>query len=154
MKAYKIVLLLSAVLLSACYQPKNTMESKQNYMGNSHINSQKYSLFYISSDDIKSPKLSLKELIMNGELIVHNGCLSIKSPMLNHIHTLVIPKSNNILLNDDKEIIGIINTKSNKKLLIGDKVSLSGVNSVKSYFSEKPVPKECSQTLLFTGEVF
>ncbi|WFF38264.1 hypothetical protein LU290_08370 [Moraxella nasibovis] len=169
MKNISISLLCLSMLLSACQQTNgidktkpNEAENQQktNIVENTKIKKaeptiENKEIFYLTSDDISDMPTELREHLTSMDLIIHNNCLSLKSRNdEDKIYTFVLSDEKEILFDENKKIIGLTNPKSKKKFLIGEQVGLSGTNSVNATSSKKPVPKECSQTLLFTGEVF
>lgn len=169
MKIYAISLLSFSLFLSACQQingtdnvKSNSVETQQNtnIVENTEIKKaeppiENKEIFYLTQNDISDMPKYLYEHLTSMDLIIHNHCLSLKSRNdEDKIFTFVLSDEKEILFDENKRIIGLISPKSKKKFLIGEQVGLSGTNSVDATLSKKPVPKECSQTLLFTGEIF
>lgn len=168
MKFHAISLLCLSMLLSACQQTNDIDKTKQNevktgqntnIIENAEIKNaeppiENKEIFYLTRNDISHMPTELQEHLTSMDLIIHNNCLSLKSRNdEDKIYTFVLSDEKEILFDENKKIIGLINPKSKKKFLIGEQVGLSGTNSVNATSAKKPVPKECSQTLLFTGEI-
>lgn len=164
MKFHAISLLCLSMLLSACQQTNDIDKTKQNevktgqntnIIENAEPPIENKEIFYLTRNDISNMPTELQEHLTSMDLIIHNNCLSLKSRNdEDKIYTFVLSDEKEILFDENKKIIGLINPKSKKKFLIGEQVGLSGTNSVNATLSKKTVPKECSQTLLFTGEIF
>ncbi len=169
MKIHTIFLLCLSIFLGACQQTNgidntksNEIETNQNtnIIENTEIKKSEplmennKEIFYLTRSDIVNKPKHLREHRTAMDLIIHNNCLSLKS--INDedkIFTFVLSDEKEILFDENKKIIGLMNPKSKKKFLIGQRIRLSGTNTVNATSSTKPVPKECSQTLLFTGEI-
>lgn len=165
MKIHTIYCLLLSVFLSACQQtngidktkPVETQQ-KTNIVENTEIKKveipiENKEIFYITSNDISDMPKYLYEHIATMDLIIHNNCLSVKAIDEDKIFTFILSDEKEILFDENKKIIGLINPKSKKKFLIGERIALSGTNTINAISSKKTVPKECSQTLLLTGEI-
>lgn len=118
------------------------------------FNDENKEIFYVQSQDIINPKKFLLQSRVPAILMIYNNCLSLKVLNQNDkIYTLIIPNSNKILFDNGQNIIGLESIKSNKKIFIGDLVSLNGFGGYDASSSKKIVPKECSQHLISTAEV-
>lgn len=167
MKIYTISLLCLSILLSACQQTKNISHVKSNEIKTEPINhmidnsqniavalsNDSQEIFYVTRNDMVNLPKYLYEHRVPATLIVHHNCLSIKTLNEEHISTFIVSDGKEILFDDNQKIIGLINNKSKKKFLIGDRIRLSGTNTVHATSSTKPVPKECSQKLVLTGDI-
>lgn len=165
MKIHTINCLFLSVFLSACQQtngidktkPVETQQ-KTNIVENTEIKKveipiENKEIFYITSNDISDMPKYLYEHIATMDLIIHNNCLSVKAIDEDKIFTFILSDEKEILFDENKKIIGLINPKSKKNFLIGERIALSGTNTINAISSKKTVPKECSQTLLLTGEI-
>lgn len=167
MKIHTISLLCLSMLLSACQQTNgidntkpNEVKTQQNTNIVENVKIKKAEppienkeIFYLTRNDISDMPKYLYEHRDTMNLVVHNNCLSVKAIDENKIFTFVLSDENEILFDENKKIIGLINPKSKKNFLIGEQVGLNGTNTVNATSSNKPIPKECSQTLLFTGGI-
>ncbi len=169
MKIHAICLLCLSIFLGACQQTNgidntksNEIETNQNIniIENTEIKKSEplmennKEIFYLTRSDIVEMPKHLEELRDGMDLIIHHHCLSLKSrDGENKIFTFVLNSHDEILFDENKKIIGLMNPKSKKKILIGERVGLGGLTTRPAAVSKKPVPKECSQTLLFTGEI-
>lgn len=167
MKMHAISFLCLSMLLSACQQTNGIDNTKPNevktgqntnIVENVEIKKaeppiENKEIFYLTSNDIADMPKYLYEHRDAMNLVIHNNCLSVKTINEEKYFTFILSDEKAVLFDENKNIIGLINPKSKKKILIGEKVGLSGTNSVNATSSKKPVPKECSQTLLFTGEI-
>lgn len=164
MRIYHIVSFCLLVFLSACQQTNGIDNIKTNQNAKTTENSEvkkielpteNKEIFYLTEKDIIEMPKYLAQMRNGMDLIIYHNCLSLKSRNSeNKIYTFVLNDDSKVLFDENQKIIGIINTTSNKKILLGDIVGLNGLTSEPATLSKKPVPKECSQTLLFTGEVF
>ncbi|OOS05296.1 hypothetical protein SAMN02745664_104111 [Moraxella cuniculi DSM 21768] len=84
---------------------------------------------------------------------MYNQCLSVRSFLSGKTYTLATPNANEILFDDNQNVIGLLNKKSKRRILIGDEIVLDSTNTVNANASTKPVPKDCSQELLITAAV-
>lgn len=167
MKMHAISFLFLLILLSACQQTNGTdkikpneveNQQKTNIVENAEIKNveppiENKEIFYLTRNDISHMPTELQEHLTDMDLIIHNNCLSVKAIDEDGIFTFILNSTNEILFDENKNIIGLINPKSKKQILIGERVGLSGTNTVNATSSKKLVPKECSQTLLFTGKI-
>ncbi|MFB6348595.1 hypothetical protein ACFBZI_03925 [Moraxella sp. ZJ142] len=167
MKIHTISFLCLAMLLSACQQTNDIDKSKPNEVEikknadivrstkikNSETPIGNKEIFYLTRNDIFNMPIEMQEHVVGMDLVIYHNCLSVKSIGEEEYFTFILSDENLILFDENQKIIGLINPKSNKKFLIGDNVELSGTNTVNATSSKKPVPKECSQTLLFAGEI-
>lgn len=167
MKMHVISFLCLSMLLGACQQTNgidntkpNEVKTQQNTNIVENVEIKKVEppienkeIFYLTSNDISDMPKYLYEHIATMDLIIHNNCLSVKAIDEDKIFTFILSDEKEILFDENKKIIGLINPKSKKNFLIGERIALSGTNSVNATSSKKPVSKECSQTLLFTGEI-
>lgn len=110
--------------------------------------------FYVRQSDFTSLPRELAEHVITMKLIMHNGCLSLNSiDDENRIFTFVLLNDTEILFDDNQKIIGIMDGKSKKKILIGEGFGINSTGGVDPALSKKPIPKECSQTLLVIGGI-
>ncbi|QEY24205.1 hypothetical protein [Neisseria animalis] len=110
-------------------------------------------IFYLTGDDILDNGLMIEPLVST-RLIVYNGCLSEGNPHHpENIGTLAIPKHNDLLFDDNRQLIGLVNKNSQRKILIGDYIALSGIKNLSATSSTKPIPEACSQNITTTQEI-
>lgn len=115
-----------------------------------------YKQFFILSKDLKFDKdLHQLEAIWVGKLTLHNNCLSILvEGDKETLYTLVVPKNYEILFDNQKNIMGIKNIKSNEQYKIGESLTFGGlaVDKVKMN-SNKSIPNYCEPRLALPGDI-
>lgn len=166
MKKQITVAIASMLTLTACQQSTTGKPVASHDQNKPAYTQSKNQTIFQSSDQTSSPKMvyikfdnipnktePLAEHRYPAILDIYNNCLSIKTLDTGEFSTLVVPNANEILFDDNQNIIGLLNKESKRKILIGDKISLSGTNTVDASASTKPVPKDCSQELLITAAV-
>ncbi|WFF38263.1 hypothetical protein LU290_08365 [Moraxella nasibovis] len=165
MKNIAISLLCLSLLLTACHKPNNIdMQKNDNLATKDGIQSntensidgsinKKVDIFYLLNDDIVLQDNLFLEHRFPAILTVNKKCLSIETINEGKIYTLVIPNTNEVLFDENKNVIGLFNKSTKRKILISEKIGLSDSKAVTPTSSKKEVPKDCSETLLLTQEI-
>ncbi|VEG12291.1 hypothetical protein [Moraxella cuniculi] len=160
MKKQITVAIVSMLTLTACSNPAiNEPSTKARPIKSSEMqqdqnkNQDTQSIFYLNSADVLLTDNLLAEHKPPASLIVYNQCLSVRSFLSGKTYTLATPNANEILFDDNQNVIGLLNKKSKRRILIGDEIVLDSTNTVNANASTKPVPKDCSQELLITAAV-
>ncbi|WP_149945204.1 hypothetical protein [Acinetobacter baumannii] len=86
------------------------------------------SLFILAKDVRVDPNLAQLEAIFQGNLTLHNNCLSIiVRGDRETMHTLVIPKQYEVFFDNHNKVIGLKNIKSKELYRLGESLQFSGI---------------------------
>lgn len=163
MKIKFISVLVLSCCLMACQQNSQTKAietttanemPKTTDTHNQPIANNKIDIFYLTDDNINFNE-AISQPRLGADLILHNHCLSIKVDDVNgeNIGMLAIPHNAKVIFDDKQNIIGLLNTKTKKQILFGERIGLSALGAVDIELSNKKVPKHCPKIIYITHEI-
>ncbi|WP_312080389.1 hypothetical protein [Acinetobacter schindleri] len=166
MKIHTHILVFSSFFLNGCFFNANEKHSSNNKSDlDRSISAEKTAIkplkndlkqFFILARNVKlDPNLAQLEAIFQGNLILHNNCLSIlvrnDRPT---IHTLVIPGQYEVFFDNNNKIIGLKNIKSKEVYSLGETLHFLGIafDDEKMKLSEN-LPSYCAPRLALPGGI-
>lgn len=164
MKIQTCILVFSSFFLNGCFFDTNEKYTSNNKSDiDPSVSAEKtnikplksdYKQFFILARDIKfDPNLAQLEAIFQGNLTLHNNCLSIiVRGDRETLHTLVIPKQYEVFFDNYNRVIGLKNIKSKEVYRLGENLQFLGIafDDEKMKLSEK-LPSYCSPKLALPG---
>lgn len=166
MKIQTYILVFSSFFLNGCFSDINETKTSTNTSNidpsmsakSTNVRSLKsdYKQFFILARDVKfDPNLAQLEAIFQGNLTLHNNCLSIivrnDRPT---IYTLVIPGQYEVSFDHHNKVIGLKNIKSKEVYRLGENLHFLGIafDDEKMKLSEK-LPGYCAPRLALPGGI-
>lgn len=149
------IMLMFSILVSACQKTNSIDQIKSNEVKiHQDTNAVRHTeiknvetlienkeIFYLTSNDIFDMPKDVNQHMVSMDLVIYNNCLSVKSIGEEEYFTFVLSDEKEILFDENKNIIGLINLKSKKKFLIGERIGLNGTNGVNATSSKKTSAK-------------
>ena len=166
MKIQFYILGFSLFFLNGCFFDTNEINNSNNKSNidpsvsaeNTNIKPMKsdYKQFFILAKDVRfDPNLAQLEAIFQGNLTLHNNCLSIiVRGDRETMHTLVIPKQYEVFFDNYNKVIGLKNIKSKELYRLGESLQFSGIafDDEKMKLGEK-LPDFCPPRFALPGSI-